>query len=143
MASPPITARTYAYFTVTGAGSCTVIGEALGLECTNSWSEGDLNQRRGNPYTFMRWSLESGLDDTHPIDEHIEKLFSILFPLKEQLEKLSEKYELVIQCVGYFHPSGHGVHFSKNTIQRAAQMYLCIDADFYYVSDYGHDLDFR
>lgn len=91
----------------------------------------------------MRWSLESGLDDTHPIDEHIENLFSMLLPLKKQLEKLSEKYELTIQCVGYFHPSSHGIHFSKSTIQQAAEMHLSLDADFYYVDDYGHDLDYH
>lgn len=143
MASPPITDRTYAYFAVTGKGSCAPISEALGLECTNSWSEGDIRSRDGRPYKHMRWSLESGLDDTHSIDEHIKKLLSVLTPLKQKLASLSESYELTLQCVGYFHPSGHGIHFSQPTVEQIASLSLCIDADFYYVSDNGHDLDYH
>ncbi len=83
------------------------------------------------------------MDDTHPIDEHIEKLLSVLTPLKKELASLSKSYELTLQCVGYFHPSGHGIHFPKSTVEQIANLALCIDADFYYVSDYGHDLDYH
>jgi hypothetical protein len=38
---------------------------------TNEWSEGDINPRTGKPYKFMSWQLESGLDDTYPIEEHL------------------------------------------------------------------------
>lgn len=143
MSSPPITDRTYAYFKVTGSGSCDVVEQALGLECTNSWSEGDIRPQNGRPYKFMSWKLESGLDDTHDLREHIECLFEILIPLEPKLVELSENYELTLQCVGYFHPTGHGIHFTKSTAQKIASLCLSVDADFYYIDDHGHDLDFN
>ena len=141
MASPPITNRVYAYFSVTGKGSYTPVSEALDLKCTNAWAEGDISPKTGKPHRFMRWSLESGLDDTHSLNDHVEKLLSMLSPFEEELRHLSMSYQLTLQCVGYFHPSGHGVHFSKEVIAQAANLSLCIDADFYYIDDHGHDLD--
>jgi hypothetical protein len=63
--------------------------------------------------------------------------------MKTKLEKIVQEYELCIQCVGYFPPTGYGIPLNKNTIQRAARLGVSIDMDFYYVSDYGHDLDYH
>jgi len=143
MASPPLTDREYAYFKITGKGDSSVVSKALSVSPTNEWSEGDISPRNGSPYKFMSWQLESGLDDTFPLNEHIEKLFSILLPLESELNELSGNYELCIQCVGYYHPSGHGVHLDKSTIQKASKIGASVDMDFYYTSDYGHDLDYH
>lgn len=143
MASPPLTDREYAYFKITGEGDCSVISKTLGISSTNEWSEGDISPRNGRPYKFMSWKLESGLDDTNPLNEHIEKLFSKLQPLEKELNVLSANYELCIQCVGYFHPSSHGIHLDKLVIQKASKLGVSVDMDFYYISDNGHDLDYH
>ncbi len=143
MASPPLTNREYAYFRITGKGSHSKITKVLGLEPTNKWSEGDINPRNKFPRKFMNWNLESGLDDTHPIEEHIKKLFSVLEPLETLLLELGKEYELYIQCVGYFPASGHGIHIDREMIKKACMLGLAFDLDFYYVSDYGHDLDYH
>ncbi len=143
MASPPLTDREYAYFKITGEGNHSIVSKKLGISPTNEWSEGDTNPRNEKPYKFMSWQLESGLNDTHPLSEHIEKLFTILQPLEIKLNELSSKYDLCIQCVGYYHPSGHGIHLDKTTIQKAAKIGVSIDMDFYYISDNGHDLDYH
>jgi len=143
MASPPITDREYAYFKITGEGDHSLVSKKLDLSPTNEWSEGDINPKNGRPYKFMSWQLESGLDDKHPINEHIEKLLAILQPHKNTLIELSKKYNLCIQCVGYFHPSNHGIHLDNETIQRVSNLGLSFDMDFYYISDNGHDLDYH
>lgn len=143
LASPPLTNREYAYFRVTGKGSHEKFSKIIGIEPTNQWSEGDINPRNSKPRKFMNWNLESGLDDTHGIEEHIEVLLSVLEPLKDTLSKLAEEYEFCIQCVGYFPASGHGIHLDKSTIKKAANLGLSVDYDFYYIDDNGHDLDYH
>ncbi|MCV6637522.1 DUF4279 domain-containing protein [Candidatus Albibeggiatoa sp. nov. NOAA] len=143
MASPPLTNREYAYFRIIGQGDHSIISKKLNISSTNEWSAGDINPRTKRAYKFTSWQLESGLDDTHSIDEHFEKLFSILQPLEAELNELSASYDLYLQCVGYFPPSGHGIHLDKAIIQKAAKLGLSIDMDFYYVDDHGHDLDYH
>lgn len=90
----------------------------------------------------MSWRLCSGLDDMRPLDEHIKHLF-LLLKMKNKAEKLRQlwvEYDLTLQCVGYFAPSGHGVHFSRETIRQAAQLGLAFDLDFYYMDDHGHEI---
>ncbi len=143
MASPPLTNREYAYFRATGKGSHDKFSKLIGIKPTNHWSEGDLNPRNNQPRKFMNWNLESGFYDTHDIDEHIVSLLSMLEPLRDVLLQLGDEYDLCIQCVGYFPASGHGIHLSKEKIKRISALGLSIDYDFYYIDDYGHDLDYH
>ncbi len=142
MASPPLTNREYAYLRVIGSGCHTKITDALGMEPTNSWSEGDIGPNK-RPRKETSWQLESGLDDTNPVEDHLNKLFKALEPIQEQIFALSQSYEIYIQCVGYFPPSGHGIHLDKEMITKAARLGAAFDLDFYYVSDHGHDLDYH
>jgi hypothetical protein len=143
LASPPLTSREYAYFSVTGEGSSEAVTSILKIEPTNQWSQGELNPRNNQPRKFMRWNLESGLDDTHPISAHIEKLLEILEPYQSELSELSKHYEVYIQCAGYFPCSGHGLNVSRNLIEKLYNLSLSLDYDFYFVEDYGHDLDYH
>ena len=143
MTSPPLTTREYAYFKIVGKGDHSVVTQKLGIEPTNEWSEGDLNPRNNMPRKFMHWQFESGFDDTHPIEEHLNKLFAVLEPLKSSLLELNQNYDLYLQCVGYFPPSGHGIHLDHQMVVKAAELGLAFDLDFYYVSDHGHDLDYH
>lgn len=142
MASPPLTNREYAYLRVVGEGSSSPVSNELGIGPTNSWSEGDVNPRNNIPRKFMSWQLESGLDDTSPIGEHIEALLEILEAKSDQMQKLANSYMCSIQCVGYFPASGHGLNLELSTLKRLVNLNLNIDYDFYYVSDNGHDLDY-
>ena len=140
MTSPPLTDREYAYFRVTGSGQHEIITEILGIQPSNAWSEGDENVRTGKPREFMSWVMNSGLDDTEPMEKHISSLLAFLGTKKSALHKLLAEYNLVIQCVGYYTPSGHGTHLDRETVREAAQLGLCFDMDYYYVDDYGHDV---
>ncbi len=143
MASPPITDREYVYFKIMGdSGAHIEITDLLKLEPTNAWNKGDINIKNNKPRKFTSWQLESGLNDTHPIQEHLDALFKILVPLQCELLNLSKKFDICFQCVGYFHPSGHGIHLDKSTVQKASAFAASFDMDFYYISDNGHDLDY-
>jgi len=143
MTSPPLTDREYAYFKIVGKGQSSVVSEKLALEPTNEVNEGDINPRTKKPNKYMVWRYESGLDDRSPLNEHIQKLLSELEPHKENLVELSENYDLYLQCVGYFHPFGHGIHLDSKIIEKASTLKLSVDMDFYYIGDHGHDLDYH
>lgn len=140
MTSPPLTARVYAYIHITGPGTHENVTEVLGIKPSEAWNVGDINSRNGKARTWMSWRLSSGLDDTQALDQHIENLFLRLNTKANALRVLWIDYELTLQCVGYFPATGHGAHFNREQIRRAAQLGLAVDLDFYYVEDYGHEV---
>ena len=142
MASPPLTSREYAYLKITGEGSFLVISEALGLEPTNAWNKGDINRKNGRLRNLTSWQLESGLDDRCSIDEHLNALVLLLEPVEKKLYQLSSQYDICVQCVGYFPPASHGINIDNKMVRFASRIGGSIDFDFYFVDDFGHDLDF-
>jgi len=138
MPSPPITSREYAYFYVSGPGTHESVSSLLGLEPSQSWNVGDTIEGTGRLRNVMRWQLDSGLDDRHPISAHIEALLVLLIPRESQLGRLALENDLVIQCVGHYPPAGHGVHLSREVVRQAARISAAFDLDFYYL-DYEPD----
>ncbi|GAB2885350.1 hypothetical protein GCM10027046_12220 [Uliginosibacterium flavum] len=138
MSSPPLTHREYAYFFVSGHGNPEVITERLGLRPSDSWSAGDIGPR-GRVRQSMSWRLDSGFDDTEPLDRHIDALLQILGTKAESLRQLWVEYDLTLQCVGYFPASGHGLHLNRDAIRKAAQLGLAFDLDFYGIDEHDHD----
>ena len=138
MTSPPLTTREYAYIHITGPGTHENVTEVIGLEPSEAWNMGDTNTHNGKPRKYMSWRLSSGLDDTQPLERHIENLFLYLNTKAEALRSLWVDYELTLQCVGYFPASGHGAHFNRDQIRYAAQLGLAFDLNFFYVDDHDH-----
>ncbi len=138
MTSPPLTNREYAYFRVTGPGRHEVVSEKLSFPPSEAWSEGDARPR-GGAYQFMRWTLDSGYDDKEPLERHVESLLAILATRTQALRDLAADYDLTIQCIGYYPPSGHGAHISRDAVRTAAQLCVAFDFDFYYVDSHGLD----
>lgn len=139
MASPPITDRQYAYVHISGPGTHEDVTARLQLKPSEAWNAGDVDTRNGRPRRSMSWRLRSGLDDTHPLDGHLECLLTGLGTRAEELRSLWVDFDLTLQCVGYFAPSGHGVHFTREHIRKAAQLGLAFDLDFYFIDDHGHE----
>ena len=140
MTSPPLTTREYAYFSVSGTGTHEQVTQILGITPSEAWNVGDVNPRNGKPRKFMFWCMQSGLDDKQPLEMHIQNLFLYLHPKADALRQLWVEFDLTLQCVGYFPPSGHGMHFSREQIRQAAQLGVAFDLDFYYVDDHEHDV---
>ena len=133
MCSTPLTIREYAYVSITGPGTHENITEVLGLQPSEAWNVGETNGRTGRPRRQMRWMLYSGLDDTHPLNQHIELLFLRLKTKADALRLLWIDYDLTLVCVGHFPQTGHGQHFDREQIRQAAQLGLAFDLDFYTV----------
>lgn len=140
MASPPLTTREYAYLSITGEGTHQEITEILGIEPSLAWNPGDRSEQTGRVQKFMRWRKDSGLDDTKPVEDHIESIFFIIGQKHKEIQELFFKgYDVGIQCAGYYPPSGHGTHISREIIREAGKLNLSIDLDFYYLDSNGHD----
>lgn len=87
----------------------------------------------------MFWAFRSGLDDTHPIEEHIQSLFLTFHSRSEHLRLLWLEYDITLQCVGHFPPShSPGIHFNREVVRQAAQLGMAIDCDLYFVDDEDH-----
>jgi hypothetical protein len=87
----------------------------------------------------MMWRFDSGLDDKAGLDRHIRNLLMWAETRAEAIRRLSPDYAVTLQCVGYYPASGHGCHFTRDTLQAAAYLGLEIDLDFYYVDGHDHD----
>lgn len=140
MTSPPLTHREYAYIHVTGPGTHEEVTALLGIKPSAAWNAGDITPRTGKPRKRMGWCRSSGLDDTRPLAEHIRALLTWVQPKASDLRLLWVGHDLTLQCVGYFPPSGHGMHFDREQVRQAAQLGLALDLDFYYLDDHGHDV---
>lgn len=83
----------------------------------------------------MHWELHSGLDDAHPLREHIESLLVVLGTRERSLRARWVDYDLILQCVGYHPPMSHGAHFDRELVRKTANLGLAIDLDFYFVAE--------
>ena len=140
MSAPQLTGREYAYIKISGPGRHETITERLGVKPTEAWNVGDTNDKNGLPRKIMAWRFRSGLDDTHPLEQHIESLLLWFGTKAEAARGLWVDYDLTLQCVGYYPASrGSGMHFNREIIRQAAQLGLAIDCDHYFVEDHGHE----
>ncbi len=139
MTSLPLTSRHYAYFRITGPGTHAEITALLGFKPSQAWDVGDISPVSGRAREFMSWSMGSGLDDTHPLVEHVGTLLMFLSTKAESLRTLWVDFDLTLQCVGYFPHGGHGVHFTREQVRQAARLGIALDLDFYDVDNHGHE----
>jgi hypothetical protein len=134
MSEPPHTSREYAYVSITGPGTHEAVTQRLGIEPSEARNVGDINSRTGRPFKGMRWKLQSGHDDTHPLTEHISSLLLIIGLKARELREMWVDYDVTLQCVGYYPTSqGPGAHFDREVVRQAAQLGLAIDCDFYFI----------
>lgn len=108
----------------------------LGFQPAEAWNAGEINPRTGRSRPSMLWKMQSGLDDKQPLEQHIASLLLYLKPKAEALRELWVDYDLTLQCVGYYPPSGHGAHFDREQIRQLAQLGIALDLDFYYQEDF-------
>ena len=128
----------YAYFRVTGSGDSENVTKIMGRKPSQSWSEGDPRPRGNGVYSFMKWSLDSGLEKTVPVEQHIEELFLYLNNKALEIRNLAPDYECLIQCVGNF-SSSHGVHIRPDQVRQAAHMGIGFSMDFYSNEELDND----
>jgi len=84
------------------------------------------------------WIKKSWLNETNNnLDNHLEKLFIILFPIKEKLLQLKEKwfeFQLSIVSYNYWKPNPW-YHIESKYIQFLWEIWASIDSDIYCLGD--------
>ncbi|QTD46599.1 DUF4279 domain-containing protein [Ottowia testudinis] len=132
----PLTAREYAYLLIVGPGKHERITEILGIQPSDACNADETNWKTGRPCKRMFWKWKSGLDDTRPMQEHIEAILRWFHLKGDAVRELWVDYDLILECVGHYPAStGPGIYFNREIIRQVAQLGLAIDCDFYFVED--------
>jgi hypothetical protein len=127
----------FAYLTVTGDFDPKAITERLGLEPSECWKQGDRNERTHRERTFSRWSLNSRLDRSEALEEHVKDVLKQTHNHASVICEISRELNSWIQLVGYFHNDYLGFGLSNELIAGLALLNVGIDCDFYYL--YSHE----
>jgi len=140
LSQPHLSVREYAYLSIRGPGTHESISELIGLCPSEAWNVGDID-RNGRPRKFMTWELHSGLEDHHPMNQHIDNVLLFLYPRSELVKQLWFEYEIYLHCVGYYpcKTSSPGFYLGRDQVRQAALLGIAIDCDFYYIDDFGHE----
>src|SRR6266550_999308 len=93
----------YAYLTVVGEFSPKTITAQLGLEPSEAWMKGDRNERTHLERKFSRWSLNSRLDRSASLEDHVRDVLEQVLSKAEQIRQVGTEYQVGMQLVGFFY----------------------------------------
>lgn len=101
MSSPPETDREYAHLLAIGSFDPSEMTQLFGIEPNDSWKTGDCFERNGHNFKRRNsvWKLDSGLDDTAILNDHIAAFINRLRSSKVGLLEARTKAKLQIVCV--------------------------------------------
>ncbi len=120
-----------AYFTITGDFDPEELSSRVGILPSECWKKGDVNERTRRERKFSRWSVDSRVDQSQPIVEHIRDVLKQLEPFTEKLKPEIANFEAGMQTVAYFHQESPWFHFDEDVVAGCAALNLSIDCDFY------------
>jgi Domain of unknown function (DUF4279) len=120
----------FAYFAISGSFDPAEITHRLGMSPTYAVRLGDPG-RYTKAVKCSRWELRSRVEETSPIEEHVNDVLDQLDTNKSGFVQLSRELGGTMQPVGYFREREPGVHFEQETVRRIEEYSLCIDCDFY------------
>jgi hypothetical protein len=114
-------------------GSVAKITDAIGLAPTSSHDICDPRSARDpRPWQNLHWSLDSGLPDTAPLEEHLAALCDILEPHATALHQLrADGYVLDWFCLVGIDGTQGGVVLSPMLLQRLAPIPAELALDIY------------
>jgi hypothetical protein len=125
---------TYAYFWVSDF-ECDPeeISILLDLKPQRTFRKGDLINANGKAKIKNSfWQFASSLPRTEASqDAHISNLIEVMLQRKDVIIQLQDKYEVGINCVGYYHDSNPGFHMDADLIKSCAALGVSIDFDLY------------
>jgi Domain of unknown function (DUF4279) len=106
-----------AYFTINGDFDPADVTAAIGVQPSKQWRKGDIFGRiKKLERKFSRWSLESRLPSSSPLEEHVKDVLVQLGSVKQQVVALRPKWEPSIETVAYFNDYPTGFSFDFETI---------------------------
>jgi hypothetical protein len=123
----------YAYLTVVGDFRPESVTAKLGLEPSETWKKGDRNERTHLERKFSRWSIDSRLERSASLEDHVRDVLEQVLPNAEQIRQVATEYKVWVQLVGFFHNNYPGFGMDRELISGLAQLNLGVDCDFYYL----------
>jgi len=122
-----------AYFTLVGEFDPIDVSRRLGLEPTSSWMKGDLNPRTQFERKHSRWNLDSRLERSASLEQHVADVLEQLKSCSAPIADLRTTVDGCMQLVGHFFTDYPGCGLGHETLSELAQLHLGIDCDFYYL----------
>jgi hypothetical protein len=123
----------YAYLTVVGEFNPEMITSQLGLEPSEEWQKGERNERTHLERKFSRWSLNSRLDRSASLEDHVRDVLEHVLSKAEQIRQLGIQYQVGMQLVGFFYTHYPGFGIDRELISGLVLLNVGIDCDFYYL----------
>jgi hypothetical protein len=123
----------YAYLTVTGDFDPDSITARLSLKPTEQWVKGSRNERTHLERKFSRWSLESRLERSASLEDHVRDILDQALPSAGEIVQIGKEHSAYMQLVGWFHNDYPGFGLDEGIISGLAQLNVGIDCDFYYL----------
>jgi hypothetical protein len=123
----------YAYLTVVGDFRPESVTAKLGLEPSEAWKKGDRNERTHLERKFSRWSIESRLERSASLEDHVRDVLEQVLPNADQIRQVTTEYKVWVQLVGFFHNNYPGFGMDRELISGLAQLNVGVDCDFYYL----------
>ena len=96
------TEREYAFLIIEGHGPLPKITEALDIDPDTGWSEGDAWPSKSDPDRVRKrtnWRLNSGLNDTYPLNQHVREVMARLSGKRNAVLRLGAQYDVRIVFV--------------------------------------------
>ncbi len=100
------------------------IGATLGVKSTVSHRKGERRGLNSAHYQQDMWSYESGLDENEPLHKHLEALWRVFKPRKQELLELKKRSDIDVFC-GYRSNCDHcGVDLSPKSLEIFVQLQI-------------------
>jgi len=126
--------KTHAYLAVFDFGDDPdVVTAMMGMEPTKAWVKDEHyvtaspNARR----THSRWTIDSGLDETEPLEAHLSALLARLEPQHAEIAEVAQRFPAHIGVAQYFYEVNPQFELEVDILRRFARLGLPINFDQY------------
>jgi Domain of unknown function (DUF4279) len=99
--------------------------------------KGLANERTHFERKFSRWSLNSRLDKSAALEEHVRDVLNQTCDHAAAIREIGQGFKCWVQLVGYFHNDCPAFGLDRGLIAGLALLNIGIDCDFYYL--YSHE----
>ena len=132
--------RIRVHFTLTGTDfEPEAVTAATSLKPAKIWHVGDFIGVSSRRYDYHGWRIDSGLAETTGMAEQLEALLARLEPARRSLEPFIGTAYAEIGCVIYAYECVPEMHFSRDALQRVAEIGAEIDIDLYCLVEDGDE----
>lgn len=111
-----------------------VLDTVLGLKSDKRWTTGQLRANSTISEKQNGWVIQSCLDRTAPLEEHINHLLDTLRPASSKIKGLSGQACVQFSCVVHA-PDVPPLHFDSGVITALSELGASLDIDLYLLSE--------